>query len=366
MHCVISRFRCNKRVIQPENNKNSMSFSEEGISHLSEPIDAVITWVNGDDPLHQEKLIAYLKSIGNSTKAASSTRFRETGEFEFCVASLLRFAPWLRHIYIVTDAQEPSFLATLSHSKYAQRIKIVDHKVIYTGFEEYLPTFNSRSIVSMLWRIPDLAEQFLILNDDLMLLRPVSPDAFFLNGKIVVRGNWKTQHRYRLTRLFKRLYRLNKRDYNDKQGIRPGNRVGQADAAALAGYRKNYFLVPHHPHPVLKSMLSGYFSSHPDILQKNIRFRLRSAEQFLTESLALHLAFSQNKAVINNTSKTMMLKMNKISLLWLKLRLAIADKNTRVAFACIQSLDMAKPETREYIIKWLEKRVGRLANAINK
>lgn len=286
-----------------------MSFSEEGISHLSEPIDAVITWVNGDDPVHKEKLNTYLKSIGHIPKAASSTRFRETGEFEFCISSLIRFAPWLRHIYIVTDAQEPSFMATLSHSKFAQKIKIVDHLVIYSGYLEHLPTFNSRSIVSMLWRIPDLSEQFLVLNDDLMLLRPVSPESFFLNGKLVVRGNWKTQHRYRLNRLFMRFLGLTKQN-NDKQGIRPGNRVGQADAFALAGYRKKFFLVPHHPHPFLKSFLSRYFSSHPDILQKNIRFRLRSTEQFLTESLALHLAFSQNKAIVNNTSKTMMLKMN--------------------------------------------------------
>lgn len=342
-----------------------MSFSEEGLNHLSEPIDAVITWVNGDDPLHKEKLNAYLKSIGHIPKAANSTRFRETGEFEFCITSLIRFAPWLRHIYIVTDSQEPNFLDTLSNSKYAKRIKIVDHRVIYSGYEEHLPTFNSRSIVSMLWRIPDLSEQFLVLNDDLMLLHPVSPDTFFLNGKLVVRGNWETQHRYRLMRLSMHFLGLARQD-NNKEGIRPGNRVGQADASALAGYRKKYFLVPHHPHPVLKSLLSAYFGSHPDILRKNISFRLRSTEQFLAESLALHLAFRQNKVIVNNTSKTMMIKMNKISLLWLKIRLAIADNNDKIAFACIQSLDMAKTETREIIIKWLEKRVGRLSEVINK
>jgi hypothetical protein len=352
-------------VIETDSHTNFMSISGEGISNLSEPVDAVITWVNGDDPLHKEKLNDYLKSIGHSPKAASSTRFRETGEFEFCITSLIRFAPWLRYIYIVTDAQEPSFMPTLSQSEYAQKIKIVDHHVIYSGYEEHLPTFNSRSIVSMLWRIPELSEQFLVLNDDLILLRPVSPDTFFLNGKLVVRGNWKTQHRYRLMSLFMRFFGLDRKN-NKKHGIRPGNRIGQADAAAIAGYRKKYFLVPHHPHPVLKSLLSKYFDSYPHILQKNISFRLRSTEQFLAESLALHLAFRENKVIVNNSNKTMMLKMNKISLLWLKIRLAIADKNKRITFTCIQSLDMAKQETRDAIIKWLEKRIGRLVNHINK
>lgn len=56
-------------------------------------IDAVVTWVNGEDPAHREKLNAYLASIGHRPKIASPNRYRETGEFAYCIASLLKFAP---------------------------------------------------------------------------------------------------------------------------------------------------------------------------------------------------------------------------------------------------------------------------------
>ena len=52
---------------------------------------------------------------------------------------------------------------------------VVDHREVFAGYEQFLPTFSSRAIESMLWRIPDLSERFLYLNDDFMLLRPVTP-----------------------------------------------------------------------------------------------------------------------------------------------------------------------------------------------
>jgi hypothetical protein len=45
-----------------------------------------------------------------------------------------------------------------------------------------LPTFNSQAIESRLHRIPDLAEHFLYLNDDVILGRPVAPTMFFTPG----------------------------------------------------------------------------------------------------------------------------------------------------------------------------------------
>lgn len=71
-------------------------------------IDAVITWVDGDDPAHKAKRMKYASSevLGAADKAAD-TRFSDLGEIFWCVASLNRFAPWLNRIYIVTDAQDP-------------------------------------------------------------------------------------------------------------------------------------------------------------------------------------------------------------------------------------------------------------------
>src|SRR5690606_2257866 len=109
----------------------------------------------GGDPVHAAKLDAYLESIGRKrTGAASNARFHNAGEIDYCITSIFKFAPWIRKVFIVTDQQVPAFINKLANTPYESRVKIVDHKDVFAGYEENLPTFNSSSILSMLWRIP--------------------------------------------------------------------------------------------------------------------------------------------------------------------------------------------------------------------
>jgi len=58
------------------------------------PIDAVITWVDGGDPAHKERLGSYLETLNGVRPAdASSTRFHDAGEIDYCVASLFALPP---------------------------------------------------------------------------------------------------------------------------------------------------------------------------------------------------------------------------------------------------------------------------------
>ncbi len=159
--------------------------------------DAVITWVDGADPQHRERLATYLAERGGERpRAAHSTRFNDAGEIDWCVASILRFAPWFRRIHIVTDGQVPALVARLAGTPWAERIAIVDHRDIFAGFEQHLPTFNSRAIISLLWRTPGLADQFVYFNDDMALLRPIDESDFFRDGRVVLRGQWRTQSQH--------------------------------------------------------------------------------------------------------------------------------------------------------------------------
>jgi hypothetical protein len=91
--------------------------------------------------------------------------------------SLHYYAPWIRRIFLVTDAQVPAWL-DVDHPA----ITVVDHREIF-GEAGRLPTFNSHAIESRLHHIPGLAEHFLYLNDDVFFGRPQTPDRFFLpNG----------------------------------------------------------------------------------------------------------------------------------------------------------------------------------------
>ena len=79
-------------------------------------IDVVITWVDGRDPLHRKKMSAYVKETETAHEdVAAPTRFFSEGEIYYCVASILRFAPFVRKIFIITDEQNPDLVPFIKH-----------------------------------------------------------------------------------------------------------------------------------------------------------------------------------------------------------------------------------------------------------
>jgi hypothetical protein len=78
------------------------------IENCKFPIDAVITWVDGNESRHKAKRMRYGNDrIFQTEDIAGSTRYASVGEIFYCVASINRYAPWIRRIYIVTDNQDP-------------------------------------------------------------------------------------------------------------------------------------------------------------------------------------------------------------------------------------------------------------------
>ncbi|MCH9755667.1 MAG: Stealth CR1 domain-containing protein [Gammaproteobacteria bacterium] len=316
-------------------------------------IDAVVTWVDGADEAHLKKRLNYLKSIQNNTfdvEAALPTRFDSSGEIDFCLRSLLKFAPWLRTIYIVTDGQIPPILKTWQGTSYASRFKVVDHRDIFQGFQQYLPTFNSLTIESMLWRIPGLSEQFIYLNDDCILLRPLKTTDFFQDEKPVLRGRWKTQAAHKWDAKCKRLLGLTIPVI--------GHRLFQETSAHMAGFHKKFMYLPHVPFPLLKQTFVDFFNTKPEVLLKNIQYRLRHPEQFWSISLAYHLEIKQQQVVFDNRLREV--SINPAHHTWHKIeaKLTRAAKDLNTVFACIQSLDQATPEVREQLIHWLNTQIS--------
>jgi hypothetical protein len=152
------------------------------------PIDAVLTWVNGNDDTHNLKMSSYIEKDIEIKNKKFRTRFDQVNEIEYSVKSILKFAPFIRNIYIVTDNQTPLFLINNNNYK---NVFIIDHEEIFSGFEDFLPTFNCRPIETQLYKIPDLSEHFIYFNDDMFLINNTSPNDFFINGLPVLRGKWK-------------------------------------------------------------------------------------------------------------------------------------------------------------------------------
>lgn len=137
-------------------------------------IDLVYLWCDGSDGAYQQKVRAAQEQLKLSLSAREyNGRSSDHDELRYSLRSVEQFAPWVHHIYIVTDNQIPDWL-DVNHPK----ITIVNHKDIIP--EKYLPTFNSNVIDAFIHKIPGLSEYFLYANDDTFFARPTDPD-FFLS-----------------------------------------------------------------------------------------------------------------------------------------------------------------------------------------
>jgi hypothetical protein len=151
-------------------------FAAGGPDDVRFPIDAVYTWVDGGDPDWLRRKNDALAALGReqiNTIATNQSRFISRDELRYSLRSVAAFAPWIRRIFLVTDDQIPPWLDTGD-----PRLTVVSHRELFDG-TGMLPTFNSHAIESRLHRIPDLAEHFIYLNDDMFFGRPVLPTAFF-------------------------------------------------------------------------------------------------------------------------------------------------------------------------------------------
>jgi hypothetical protein len=124
-------------------------------------------------------LIIFLYSVLQLAKEdehLSASRFQDNSELQYSLRSVARFAPWIRHIYIVTNGQIPTWL-NLDHP----RLSVIAHADIFPN-KSHLPTFSSPAIEAHLHRIPGLSPNFLYLNDDVMFGTEVWPDDFYTHA----------------------------------------------------------------------------------------------------------------------------------------------------------------------------------------
>lgn len=150
------------------------------IEHVDFPIDMVYTWVDGDDPKWRARMLARRKGADDAwTPAATSeARFRSIDELRYSLRSVFQHAPWVHHIWLVTDQQRPAWLQV------DDRITVIDHRDIWAD-PQVLPVFNSHAIEAGLHRIPGLTEHYVYMNDDVFLCSTQRPTAFFSPGGVM-------------------------------------------------------------------------------------------------------------------------------------------------------------------------------------
>lgn len=245
------------------------------------PVDAVITWVDAADPAWRRRRDRAAEAAAAGTGRPTGidladNRYRDRGELRYCLRSIAAYAPWIRHVFLVTDDQAPDWLDTCH-----PRVTVVDHRELVTD-PDAPEVFNSHAIESRLHRIPGLAEHFVYFNDDIFLGRPQRPQDYFLPSGLP-------------------------KVFHDRRAVDPGSGAGDdvftasqkvtRRAVEEAVGRTYPHILAHTPYPLTRSLFTRTEELLPGRLAATARSVFRSTDDLAPITLASHLALAEGHAV---------------------------------------------------------------------
>lgn len=318
-------------------------------------IDAVITWVNGNDPEHQKKRARAQSQISEADgshverTALDSTRFGDCGELYYNIRLLRINAPWIRIIHLITDNQRPEWLDKTEETRLG--VRLVSHEEIFDGYTHVLPTFNSLSIETVMHRIDGLSDRFIYLNDDVFIVRPTREQDYFRGDQPIFRG-WVRARKYGSfwkKMLFER-FASPGRIYPDEShqvGL-IGTRMGREKVLRFQKQIVNLF---HTPQPIV---LESYAAAMAPRLERNIGFKFRSSKQFYPVGLYANLLFQKERCSIISPDVAYFDPTVDESLS--QERISEKMNAPNVKHACFQSLDEFDETSRKTALAFLDRR----------
>jgi len=159
---VPSRNRTNETL------KSEIQISSNKTKAPWETMAIVYTWVNGSDPEYQK-----LRTKYGGPGHVGGSRDRDSDELKHSLRSLETMVPMFKGpIYLVTPGHIPNWL-NLSNP----RIHVINQDSLLPP--EATPSFSSFPIEFNLWRIPNMTDIFMYLNDDYMFGRQIKPSDLF-------------------------------------------------------------------------------------------------------------------------------------------------------------------------------------------
>ena len=318
-------------------------------------VDAVITWVDGNDTNWQDKLNIHSETKIDFNKKKESVRYNSIGEINIAIKSIIKHASFVKNIFLITDNQVPDLFEELKSLalKNDINLEILDHQVVFKGYEQFLPSFNSCSIGCMLFRIPNLSNHFIIFNDDVFLMRKTWITDFFINDSPIVRGKWENYYENKLVR--KNYHKILSILGINKRIKTLGFKKFQQNSARLAGTKK-YLRRFHTPVSVRKNTLQNFFYNNNEILEQNIKHKFRNENQFIVSSLSEHLEIKNNSFFYKKDTQLTHFRSYKKHYI-VKLKLFLFSINKNKLFMTFQSLEMADEKTQKLILNWVNKRI---------
>lgn len=143
--------------------------ADEGESVELPPVDVVFAWVNGTDPTFMKR---FKQTTGENPMC---DRVQNNNEILMSLLAIRKHQPWVNHIHIVVDQQ--TFDLEFLDPEWRAKVSFVDLRDFVPS--QYLPTFNSHTFETFLYRIPGLSEHFAYLNDDMVISKPLNLERMF-------------------------------------------------------------------------------------------------------------------------------------------------------------------------------------------
>lgn len=150
---------------------NTLNILSEIKGNKVEHMDLVIPYVNCADTEWQK-----VYQASNNATVNNSVRFRSWGTLKYLFRSVDKYLPFIDRIVLIVA--QPSQVPVWLNQK---TVKVVYHKDFIP--KEFLPTFNSCTIESFLYNIPDLSDKFIYVNDDMFAISPCTVEDFFTGDK---------------------------------------------------------------------------------------------------------------------------------------------------------------------------------------
>lgn len=133
-------------------------------------MDAVIAYVNEMEPIWRS---SFIRTIGFSHRD-NDNKFRDYGTLRFVLRGISEHMKFIDRVFLVVSniEQVPDYVN--------DNVIIITHDMFIP--EEHLPTFNALTIECFLWNIPDLSEEFIYFNDDMIPIGNMNKEDFFKDG----------------------------------------------------------------------------------------------------------------------------------------------------------------------------------------
>lgn len=286
---------------------------------MDNKIDFVLPWVTGDNEEWNEIKKHYLPQKSDDEDVTSAARFRDMETLKYVLRSIEKNCPWYHKIYLITKGYHPEWL-DITHPK----IVLIREDELFID-KSHLPVFSSVAIEMNLSNIPDLSEQFVYLNDDMLIMQTLAPERFFVEGKPVDFLSHSFIPRNKLFGIFKTrdtwIHSINNTLALINQKFTPiklNHHFLYHRSYPLSYKINNFFLDKifkkfiwlehwHHPQPYLKKTLDDvYHAFKPELMQcSQNRFRDNSdLNQYLYRywqlSQGLFHPYKYNDAIISN------------------------------------------------------------------